>query len=57
MKYSDVLSEYIEATAWNLMKLAGIEEKKLSLEAGDIDIDGIPMCPVIADGQWSKKSY
>ena len=39
------------------MKLAGIEEKQLALEAGDVDIDGIPMCPVVADGQWSKRSY
>lgn len=39
------------------MKLAGIEEKRLALEAGDIDSDGIPMCPVVADGQWGKRSY
>lgn len=57
IKYSDVLSEDIEASAWNVMKQAGIEEKKLALEANDLDIDGIPMCPVIADGQWSKRSY
>jgi len=29
----------------------------LALEAGDIDSDGIPMCPVVADGQWGKRSY
>lgn len=38
------------------MKLAGNEEKRLALEAGDIDSDGISMCPVIADGQWGKRS-
>lgn len=57
IKYSDLVSIDIEATAWNVIKLAGIEERKLALEAGDIDIDGMPMCPVIADGQWSKRSY
>lgn len=36
------------------MKLAGIEGKKLALEAGDLDIDDISMCPVIADNQWSS---
>lgn len=57
MKYNNILSKDVESTAWNVIKLAGIEEKKLALEAGDIDIDGTPMCPVIADGQWSKRSY
>lgn len=55
--YIDTLSVNIKATAWDTMKLAGIEEKKLAIEAGDIDEDGTPMCPVIADGQWSKRSY
>jgi len=45
----------VEATAWDSMKLAGIEERRLALEAGDIDEVGTPMCPVIADGQWSKR--
>jgi len=31
--------------------------KKLAFEAGDIDSDGTPMCPVVADGQWSKRNY
>jgi len=39
------------------MRLAGMEEKRLALEVGDIDEDGIPICPVITDGQWSKRSY
>lgn len=57
IKLADILSEDIKDTAWNVMKLAGIEEKQLAMEAGDVDIDGIPMCPVVADGQWSKRSY
>lgn len=36
---------------------AGKEEKKLALECGNVDVDGTPMCTVVADGQWSKRSY
>lgn len=57
MKIAETLSDEVKETAWNEMKLAGIEERRLALEAGDVDEDGIPMCPVIADGQWSKRSY
>ncbi|XP_060881668.1 uncharacterized protein LOC132953151 [Metopolophium dirhodum] len=39
------------------MKIAGEEERRLAIEAGSVDIDGIPMCTVVADGQWSKRSY
>lgn len=39
------------------MKIAGDEERRLAKEAGSVDIDGIPMCTVVADGQWSKRSY
>lgn len=39
------------------MRIAGEEERKLAIESGEIDIDGIPMCAVVADGQWSKRSY
>jgi len=30
---------------------------KLALEPGEIDENGIPMCTVVADGQWCKRSY
>lgn len=50
MKIAETLSDEMKETAWNAMKLAGIEERRLALEAGDVDEDGIPMCPVIADG-------
>lgn len=39
------------------MIFAGEEEKRLALDSGSVDIDGTPMCTVIADGQWSKRSY
>jgi len=51
------ISENIEQTAWEQMRLAGVEEKRLAIEAGDIDSDGTPLCIVVADGQWGKRSY
>lgn len=36
---------------------AGNEEKQLALQCGNTDADGTPMCTVVADGQWSKRSY
>jgi len=39
------------------MKKAGVEERELALEAGEVDENGIPMCTVVADGQWCKRSY
>uniref|UniRef100_A0A2S2NH11 Mutator-like transposase domain-containing protein n=1 Tax=Schizaphis graminum TaxID=13262 RepID=A0A2S2NH11_SCHGA len=52
-----VMSESIHNAALKEMQLAGEEEKKLAIEAGEIDDDGTPMCTVVADGQWSKRSY
>ncbi|XP_025191885.1 uncharacterized protein LOC112592111, partial [Melanaphis sacchari] len=57
LKYNTIVGADIKSSAWDEMRLAGMEEKRLALELGDIDEDGIPMCPVIADGQWSKRSY
>lgn len=57
LKYNNIVGADIKSSAWDEMRLAGMEEKRLALEVGDIDEDGIPMCPVIADGQWSKRSY
>jgi len=47
----------IKNTAWSEMQKAGEEEKKLAIESGDIDTDGIPLITVVTDGQWSKRSY
>ena len=35
------ISKVIEESAWEQMQLAGIEEKRLALETGDIDSDEI----------------
>lgn len=39
------------------MKEAGEEERRLAIESGSLDVDGIPIITVVADGQWSKRSY
>lgn len=51
------LSLNIHNLAWEEIRKAGEEERQLAMEAGDIDVDGIPFCSVVADGQWSKRSY
>lgn len=39
------------------LKKAGKEERRIAIENGNVDEQGVPMCTVIADGQWSKRSY
>ncbi|XP_050431109.1 uncharacterized protein LOC126839738 [Adelges cooleyi] len=51
------MSEKIHKIAGQQMAIAGKEERRLALESGSIDNDRIPMCTVVADGQWSKRSY
>lgn len=51
------LSASIHNSAWEEIQKAGEEERKFALESGDVDDDGVPFCTVIADGQWSKRSY
>jgi hypothetical protein len=45
----------VHEVAWDEIKKAGEEERKLAIQHGDID--GVPMITVVADGQWSKRSY
>lgn len=47
----------VNASAWKEMKKAEDEEREIALKNGLLDEDGIPMCTVIADDQWSKRSY
>lgn len=58
-KEHENLSSSIHNSAWEEIKKAGEEERKLAIEieAGDVGDDGIPFCTVVADGQWSKRSY
>ncbi|KAG8239550.1 hypothetical protein J437_LFUL018846 [Ladona fulva] len=41
----------------NSMEQAGIEEKKLAIERGDVTTNGTPFITVIADGGWSHRSH
>lgn len=52
-----LLGAEISYTAWSEMEKAGQEEKRLAIESGCVGSDGIPMITVVADGQWSKRSY
>lgn len=57
-RHHNSLSNSIHNLAWEEIRKAGEEEKKLAIAAGDVDVDdGIPFCTVVADGQWSKRSY
>lgn len=57
MKIQSSIAKVISVTAWEEMRKAGDEERELAIKCGDIDLDGIPMCTIVADGQWSKRSY
>jgi hypothetical protein len=39
------------------MKKAGVEEREMVIDNDDFDVDSTPMCCVITDGQWPKRSY
>ncbi|KAL4085368.1 hypothetical protein QTP88_027227 [Uroleucon formosanum] len=51
------ISQQIHTIAEREMEIADEEERRLAIESGSIDTDGTPMCTVVADGQWSKRSY
>lgn len=51
------VNDNIKETAWEEMKKAGKEEAILAKEAGDVDVDGIPVMTVIVAGAWGKRSY
>lgn len=51
------IAQIVHDTAWEEMHKAGEEEKRIAIDCGDLDTDGIPVITVIADGQWSKRCY
>jgi len=57
VKIQSSSAKAVHEVAWDEIKKAGEEERKLAIQYGDIDIDGVPMITVVADGQWSKRSY
>lgn len=52
-----LVSNFVADTAIDEMIKAGNEERQIAIKNGNIDENGVPMCTVIADGQWSKRSY
>jgi hypothetical protein len=56
-RYFNTVSSAIEDAAWVAMEEAGAMEVALALEEGNVDADGTPLCTVIGDGQWCKRSY
>lgn len=50
------MSNSIKETALDEMIKAGNEERQIAINNGNIDENGIPLCTVVADGQWSKRS-
>jgi len=52
-----IVSDAINDAVIEEIKKAGEEERRIAIENGNVDDYGVPMCTVIADGQWSKRSY
>lgn len=46
-----------EDVAIQTMKEAAKIEAELAIKEGDIDVDGMPLITVAADGSWCKRSY
>lgn len=57
VRHQNEVQEKISSTLWKELLEAGEEDRKLALEAGDVDSDGIPFTTVIVDGAWAKRSY
>jgi len=56
-KEHDIVCEKFEEAATQTMYTAAKEEARLAIEAGDVDVDGVPLIAVVADGSWCKRSY
>lgn len=46
-----------EETALESMKEAAKVEAELAISEGNVDVDGMPLVTVVADGSWCKRSY
>lgn len=56
-KNLSTVSHSVRDTAIDEMIKAGNEEREIAIKNENVDENGVPMCTVIADGQWSKRSY
>ncbi|KAJ8880068.1 hypothetical protein PR048_020691 [Dryococelus australis] len=50
-------SEAIDDAALQSMLDTVEEEKAIAIRDGNVDSDGVPMCTMVADGAWCKRSY
>lgn len=56
-KFNDKVGTYWRETADESMRKAAEEERKIAIELGDVDDDGIPFTTVVVDGTYSKRAY
>ncbi|XP_070518774.1 uncharacterized protein [Cardiocondyla obscurior] len=56
IKYHEKILEAFAIAVDEEMRVAGLEEKRLAIERGDL-INDIPHIPVVTDGSWMKRSY
>ncbi|CAI6355909.1 unnamed protein product [Macrosiphum euphorbiae] len=57
ISHLSTVSSSVQDTAIDEITKAGKEEREIAIKNGNVDENGIPMCTVIADGQWPKRSY
>jgi len=51
------MSNSIQEIAFDEMIKAGNEERQIAINSGNVDENGTPLCTLVSDGQWSKRSY
>jgi hypothetical protein len=56
-KHHTTITGAIHDAAWMAMFRAAQQEIEIAMLEGNVDEDGTPLCTVIADGQWCKRSY
>lgn len=56
-KNQSFLAPLIKSTAWSEIERAAREERRIAVQKGNADSDGIPYITVVADGAWCKRSY
>jgi hypothetical protein len=57
LKIEAHFEEELKYAGESQLKRNGEEERRLAIERGQVDSEGIPWTDVFGDGQWSKRSY
>lgn len=52
-----LLGDVLKDISLKSMFEAGLEEKQMAIEKGNVDADGVPYITVVADASWGKRSY